>query len=908
MLRPKRSLQHGHQLASREFTDREEPRKAFYHSFSHIREEGYHVLTYYGVGGIGKTRLQKELDRYVKETDSKAMTVAIDFREEQHRFPADALVWMRQAVTQNRPVKFTTFDFAYAVYWAKMNPHVEMKAERRRLPFLEESNYIGDLIAQLENVPVAQWIPKTIKLIDTVAQYSDMMKWWRGRGREVLQSLRNMHPADIEEMLIVYWAADFMDYLKEKNEKAVFFLDTYEALWEKERNQGSFFARDEWIREFILQFHEVRALFVICGREKVRWAEVNEEWNEYLEQHLIGELSPADCHQFLDSCGIHDADIQRCITAGSEGLPYYLDLMVDTYQVIQQKREPDAEDFSLHPQEVLERFLRYLDLSEKETLKVLSVPRFWDQELFQALVEEFRTYYPVTAYQDLCRFSFISRQNNTDNWEMHKLMRAGLQKEVNDKEYQLCEKIHRFVWAYYTKRLPCPSTEDIEEPHIMAFTEAVFHARSIFSDDELLNWLTTAVRPFRSKGSWGVLIRLFEELLEEKSASDSLCVFLYRHLVELYLFQGNHEKAKAYGMLAVELYEGIDSLTEELAAIHRCLAELYADIADYDLAVQHFKISMKAYEELASAGKQSCLNEQGMIYTRLGKIYLMRSEYTLAKDCYERAISVCEACLLHGYSSSAHAVLGQAYEKMGELYEIEGQATKQKESYLQSIQAYEHALQVKEANYIPTLAYKGLAYKRLAEYHASHTDYEQAVHFYEKAVQTYQHVLTVSPYYIDAYEMLGHASIDLMDTHVRAGAYEEAVKSFDMGVEAFRSALELSEKQGSSRNRISSAYRTLGDLHEAKGEYPLAVQAYHQAVHWNDDLLKHSPEYIYAYSTRGKAFKRMGDCYVKMHDASKAVKSYRTAQECFKKMQEKAPDLKAAAEALDEIERCLELL
>ena len=58
---------------------------------------------------------------------------------------------------------------------------------------------------------------------------------------------------------------------------------------------------DEWIRDYILQFNDVCVLNVICGREKINWSSEEPEWGQVVEQHLIGELSPADCTSFLES-------------------------------------------------------------------------------------------------------------------------------------------------------------------------------------------------------------------------------------------------------------------------------------------------------------------------------------------------------------------------------------------------------------------------------------------------------------------------------------------------------------------------------------------------------------------------------------------------------------------------------
>jgi predicted ATPase len=57
--------------AMREFTDREEPTKAFMNAFNQKVESSYKVLTFYGIGGIGKSRLLKELYHKVDFQNSR---------------------------------------------------------------------------------------------------------------------------------------------------------------------------------------------------------------------------------------------------------------------------------------------------------------------------------------------------------------------------------------------------------------------------------------------------------------------------------------------------------------------------------------------------------------------------------------------------------------------------------------------------------------------------------------------------------------------------------------------------------------------------------------------------------------------------------------------------------------------
>ncbi len=90
------------------------------------------------------------------------------------------------------------------------------------------------------------------------------------KRKEDISKLPDLEPTEIDERLPVYWAYDLADHLQNASESAVIFIDTYEALWEKEREQGSFSDRDKWLRKLIENIQK-SCLWVICGRESLRW-------------------------------------------------------------------------------------------------------------------------------------------------------------------------------------------------------------------------------------------------------------------------------------------------------------------------------------------------------------------------------------------------------------------------------------------------------------------------------------------------------------------------------------------------------------------------------------------------------------------------------------------------------------
>ena len=56
--------------ATREFTDREEPRKAFWEKYNSVNDKEIKVISYYGFGGIGKSTLLLKLKDELLEKES----------------------------------------------------------------------------------------------------------------------------------------------------------------------------------------------------------------------------------------------------------------------------------------------------------------------------------------------------------------------------------------------------------------------------------------------------------------------------------------------------------------------------------------------------------------------------------------------------------------------------------------------------------------------------------------------------------------------------------------------------------------------------------------------------------------------------------------------------------------------
>src|SRR5215211_3979837 len=494
---------------ARQFTDWEQFIGVFEQAVSGLPSNEYEVLVYYGVGGIGKTSLRIELCRLLEEKHRQTMWGVLDFRNTTYRDVETALFWLRQEFHHKYVVQFPSFDLAYAIFWQKTHPQTPLQQDPTELEaLLEEGTLFANLISIVGEVPIISLLPKLSKLISRTDRL--FREWWTKRGHQDLYRLQEMEPAEIVEWLPAFWASDLKDYLERENRPAVLFMDTYEALWEEasRRTEGRFFAQDEWVRELVSHVPEV--LWVSTGRERLRWEERDDDWRNYQHQHLVGALTEEDARRFLASCGVTEEALQEVIVAGSMGVPLYLDLAVDHYLQIEatQPRDPSPSDFQGTPQKVLDGFLHYLDRSETETLKVLSVARFWNRTLFESLIEEFRTGYPATALPALRRFSFVQEEQTPGTWTIHPLMREALEEHL---DVELHGRVHRYLLDHYDLQLGELESTAISDLHRTALTEAFHHGKYVLDSEELFVWFARAVNVFRHAALSQFLIPLYEE-------------------------------------------------------------------------------------------------------------------------------------------------------------------------------------------------------------------------------------------------------------------------------------------------------------------------------------------------------------------------------------------------------------
>jgi len=604
--------------AQKLFTDREEPQESFIQALANINNKDYSVLTYYGVGGIGKSSLQKHLKKHHLDKDEDSIYSWVDFDIEANRTTHKTLRILAQNFKSKFKIKFPIFDIAYFVYWSKAFPDHDIKKDS--LPFLEE----GSLLFQaVDTFSEAGGIAGAVlDALDYVFKKSKEFSFDDDIKYE-LKNLNNLESDEAEEKLAIFFARDIEKY-KEKNpdKKVVIFFDTYEALWQINRSESNRYSQDEWVRYIIEQLENV--LIVICGRESIKWKNVDSDWEKYLNQHILGGLDPKDARFFLRSCSIEEEEIQNKIIESSEGLPYYLDLCVDTfYRIKNNGNTPTVKDFkNVSKDKIFERFMRYLDRPEQETLKILANARFYTKELFSSLIEEFNTAYPVTAMNQLNSFSFISEDNGS--FFIHDLMRRSL---LSFQDKKLQQDVNTFLFKVYNKGLQELNIKSASQDIIEALPEAFYHKTKIINSiEELDMWYKKIYEEFYKAAKYKTLIEptlMLSDLLEKTREDKLIAVNCYR-LGELYKSVGKYEEALRFIRRSLEISKKAFGKNDiSTAAAYNNLAGLYESMGKYEEALPLYKKSLTIREKTLGEEHPNTATSYGSLaglyYKSMGK-------------------------------------------------------------------------------------------------------------------------------------------------------------------------------------------------------------------------------------------------------------------------------------------------
>lgn len=389
------------------------------------------AMVFYGIGGVGKTTLSRELERWHSSNDTAAMTdwpawhrdfkrsvtARIDLASEAAFDLERVIVTLRVAVAKlGRPMQ--AFDIAFGRYWEHVHPNESLAEYLRkdsRLNRVAEALRVSDQITDgLKDVAVA--LGGTSVIVSLATRLSSMIVTNVRRKvvmAHAVQGCRRLAPLlasepDLDSLSyyphLLSWDLAQAAQKSGHDFHVAAFLDTFEDVSIGEQRRF-----ERLVNRLVWLLPNV--LFVISSRNRIDWADSGAEgqldfagpgkWPGLAmgavgepSQHLVGYLSERDSDKFLSERLRRGADaaipetVRHRIARDSQGYPLYLDLAIAHYlQMVEADAEPDVDDFSGGFPALVTRVLRDLSPEQRRLIRILSLLDSFDARLAASIAQ-----------------------------------------------------------------------------------------------------------------------------------------------------------------------------------------------------------------------------------------------------------------------------------------------------------------------------------------------------------------------------------------------------------------------------------------------------------------------------------------------------------------------------------------
>ena len=438
--------------ATRIFADRIEPRRVFWDKYDKLEKnfqniEDIFVITYYGIGGIGKSALLKKLSQEMQEKN--VYHILFDFETSQD--PQTVMYYIKNQLERKYDFNFPKFDLAIYAYSIKMGKDAD-KPEVKSI--IEQSKALSLITDAIGELPAIGMFSKIIKYADSGIA---LLKTYTNKNyKQFLEELESKIESEskigseILKELPRYFSEDLAQNIANTKKPLVILLDTYEKMVNEIDSDGYVLMKDMWLRgDNGIILHTPGVLWGIAGREKLKWGENDKDWEETLEQHRLGDLVFNDADEFLKEAGIVENDLREQIYELTNGTPVYLDLCVSTYEDLKRSGQDITIDkFGETKEELVERYVRYMNNQTREIVYMLAQLGNWNDETIYEVGKKVVSNFSIEQYETIKKLSFVYENNG--EYYIHKTIADILNKKCPKI---ILERNSRILIDYLKQRL-----------------------------------------------------------------------------------------------------------------------------------------------------------------------------------------------------------------------------------------------------------------------------------------------------------------------------------------------------------------------------------------------------------------------------------------------------------------------
>ena len=406
------------------FTDREIPRDLFNNELqkmvTSVQTPGFYesddfdpsVISFFGIGGKGKTTLLHQLEMDMKEIDKSIPSVFVDFEKLSGK---QAILEHIQEILE-REYKFVFPIFSLALFYLakKSGENVD---EIKKTTLYKSHPLVKSLI-DITGAFV-QPIQQSVTIIDSLSGLiddrfsdkilvNDCIRHMKDE-KATINKLSVMDSQEIVKKLHEYFTLDLAANLSNQKDKKplVFLFDTYEKFIDYINYGNVVIVEDKWIQDIVASIPGI--IWVFAGREYIRWDKYDEEWKSVIKINELTEFEFKDADKYLSEAGIDDPSLRSKLIYLTEGIPFYLSICVDNYyEASEDERSNYKKIFGKNKTELIRRYASYIPNPCKDIFYLITCLGVFNDSIITHLSSKLFPGFQKTSYDTIKDLSVIS--------------------------------------------------------------------------------------------------------------------------------------------------------------------------------------------------------------------------------------------------------------------------------------------------------------------------------------------------------------------------------------------------------------------------------------------------------------------------------------------------------------------
>lgn len=478
------------------FTDRKSFRDAFWEAYNFVdqpgNEEEVKILNYYGVSGIGKTKL---LQTIKKEVEQKKNTDCVYYDLSVKKEVSLILFDLERRFQKiYRGLSFDVFDYALMMYVKKSGEN-DYAYQTSGSNIAEDVKDIalglaGDVIPVVGGA-TAEGIRKVMDIIKN--KINEYIK--NGRYKAEYQLINRSTPSEIKEMLYKFWTEDVNRYFVgiTHHDPVIIMLDSYESLVDVAANAYVAGESDMWLRaeKYGLIYSIPGAVWIIAGRNFLNWKII-----ENTDRHLIGQLEEEDAVQYFKEVGIDNASLRRDLYKLTDGTPAYMDICKKRYFELKAENndyKPVIADFGNNTEELAHRYLReFKDPWQQSLLFLLScIPNMWSDSDIKRVYMVLDKTFDDDKFQLIRSMSLVEKNNMSNGvYRLQRTFRKIVYKYISEEHKEQKDTYEEALIKFYKKSI---SHDESFDSSYIYYIENFLKIIQRFDHKEKLDFQTLAL-------------------------------------------------------------------------------------------------------------------------------------------------------------------------------------------------------------------------------------------------------------------------------------------------------------------------------------------------------------------------------------------------------------------------------